>query len=107
MGDVLAILFEPTRKSELLAIRVLHPCSRLVLLTTPEASADLSGLVDEVWPEAAQSGPSHFLALMRRIAWASFAHIYDLEARPLTRFMRHCIWPRPAWHVGAERLPFS
>jgi hypothetical protein len=107
MADVLAILFEPARADALRQIRVRHPDSSLFLLTTPMGAQGLSGLVDDVWIEGAVRGPGRFLALLRRISWMRFAHVYDLEARPLTRFMRFCVWPRPRWHRLQKNRPLS
>lgn len=101
MGDVLAILLTPGPEGEagLRAIRARHHGARLVLLTTPQAADRLGFLADEVWSEGVARGPGRFLALLRRIAWMDFAHVYDLEASRLTRLMRFCVWPRPYWHA--------
>jgi hypothetical protein len=98
-GPVLAILFDAAPgEAPLLAVRRRHPDARLILLTTAGAAPRLAPFADEVWPEGVPRGPARFLALMRRIAWAGIVHIYDLEGRPATRFMRVCVWPRPHWH---------
>ncbi|MCE9650133.1 MAG: hypothetical protein K8R18_10975 [Parvibaculum sp.] len=101
MADVLAILLTPDADAEagLHAVRALHGNAKLTLLTTPDAAPRLTGLADEIWSEARARGPGRFLALMRRISWVGFTHVYDLEASPLTRIMRFCVWPRPKWHL--------
>lgn len=100
-GTVVAILFTPSAEGEaaLRAIRARHGAARLIALTTPAAAPRLRPLADEVWADGLARGPSRLLALLRRLAWASPGHIYDLEATRLTRFMRLCVWPRPKWHI--------
>ncbi len=100
--SVIVILFSPSDGSEkvLRLIRARHEGAKLVLLTTPGAAARLQPFADEVWADGTARGPGRFLALVRRLAWASPAHIYDLEATQLTRFMRLCVWPRPKWHLS-------
>jgi hypothetical protein len=99
---VIAILLRPggdeAAGEALKLIRSRHPSANLVLLTSQGAAPGLRTLADEVWTDGAARGPSRFLALVRRLAWASPAHIYDLEAAGMTRFMRLCVWPRPKWH---------
>lgn len=80
------------------AIRSMHHGARLILLTTPEGREQAAGLADEYWEDGAVKGASAFLARARRLSWASPAHIYDLEASRVTRFLRLCVWPRPQWH---------
>lgn len=101
MVDILAILLTPGTKAEarLRAIRTSHPGANLVLLTAPENAGRLAGLADEVWSEGLAKGPGRFLALARRISWMSFSEVHDLEASPLTRMLRFCVWPRPKWHL--------
>jgi hypothetical protein len=101
MADVLAIVLTPGLDAEacLRAVRARHGNAKLTLLTTPDAAARLAGLADEIWSEAGARGPGRFLALMRRISWVGFADVYDLEASPLTRIMRFCVWPRPRWRL--------
>ncbi|HEY4343598.1 MAG TPA: hypothetical protein VGN05_04580 [Parvibaculum sp.] len=105
MADILAILLTPGAEGEarLRALRLDRHGARLVLLTRPEAAAGLAGLADEVWSEGVAKGPGRFLALVRRISWMSFAEVHDLEASPLTRLMRFCVWPRPKWHLHKHR----
>lgn len=105
MADILAILLTPDagREEALGAIRRRHAGGRLVLLTTPEAAPSLADRADELWAEGLAKGPARFLALMRRISWMGFAHVYDLEANRLTRLMRFCVWPRPDWHLHDGR----
>lgn len=100
---VLAILFDPGRAAFLAEVRRRHAASPLILITTPAAASRLAPLADEIWAEGLARGPARFLALVRRIAWARVAHIYDLEGSFPTRFMRFCVWPKPQWH-GAREL---
>jgi hypothetical protein len=105
MADILAILLTPDAEAEtrLHALRMSGNGARLVLLTTPAAANRLAGLADEVWSEGVTRGPGRFLALVRRISWMSFAEVHDLEASPLTRLMRFCVWPRPKWYLHKHR----
>jgi hypothetical protein len=105
MADILAILLTPGAEGErrLQRLRMRTQGARLVLLTTPAAASRLAGFADEVWGEGVARGPGRFLALVRRISWMSFAEVHDLEASPLTRLMRFCVWPRPKWHLHKHR----
>lgn len=89
-------------RDEIAAIREAHPAARLILLTTPAGRHALQGFDGTCWEDGAAKGASAFLARARRLSWASAAHIYDLEASRVTRFLRFCVWPRPQWH---ERAP--
>lgn len=101
MVDILVIALTPdaTREARLHALREAYPDANLVLLTSPQGAARLALLADEVWGEGVARGPGRFLALVRRISWMSFSAAHDLEAAPLTRVMRFCVWPRPKWHL--------
>lgn len=100
MADILAILLTPDPRGEasLRVLRERYPGANLILLTTPEAALRLAPLADEVWSEGGARGPGRLLALLRRIAWMSFAHVHDLERSRFTRLMRFFVWPRPHWH---------
>lgn len=101
MADILAILLTPdaAREARLRALREAYPDANLVLLTSPQGAARLAHLADEVWSEGVAKGPGRFLALVRRVSWMSFSAVHDLEAAPLTRVMRFCVWPQPKWHL--------
>ncbi|HEX7776038.1 MAG TPA: hypothetical protein VF449_05880, partial [Parvibaculum sp.] len=79
---VVAILFAPGAEGEaaLRRIGARHPGAKLILLTGPDAALRLAPLATEVWTDGKARGPVRFLALLRRLAWASPAYIYDLEA---------------------------
>lgn len=101
-------------RDEIAAIREAHPAAHLILLTTPEGRHALQGFDGTCWEDGAAKGASVFLARVRRLSWASAAHIYDLEGSQRTRFLRFCVWPRPQWHeraplgvVGEGTLPLS
>jgi len=101
MADILVIALTPdaAREASLRKLREACPDANLVLLTSPEGAARLAPLADEVWSEGVAKGPGRFLALARRISWMSFSAVHDLEAAPLTRVMRFCVWPRPKWRL--------
>ena len=94
-------------RAELAAIRLEHPGSRLILLTTPEGRREAGEMADLCWEDAAARGATGFLARARRLSWASPSHIHDLEGSQMTRFLRFCVWPRPQWRsrepVSADR----
>ncbi|MDX5366769.1 MAG: hypothetical protein LPK88_10040 [Alphaproteobacteria bacterium] len=92
-------------RAELAAIRVEHPGACLILLTTPRGRREAGEMADTCWEDAAARGASGFLARARRLSWASPSHIHDLEASPMTRFLRFCVWPRPQWRARAPKSP--
>lgn len=101
MADILIIALTPdaAREASLRGLREGQPDANLVLLTNPQGAARLAPLANEVWSEGLARGPGRFLALARRISWMSFSAVHDLEATPLTRVMRFCVWPRPKWYL--------
>lgn len=100
VAPVLVISLTPSVSAvlRLERVRADHPGARIVLLTKAGAQAGLTRQADEVWPEGLARGPGRFLALARRISWMSFGHVYDFDGTPVTRFLRHCVWPKPQWH---------
>lgn len=72
---------------------------RPIVLLTAGSDLSLPDPAVEVWRDGARRGAGAFLALMRRLSWAGFDAVYDIDATFQTQIMRFCLWPRPKWHV--------
>lgn len=73
---------------------------QVTILASSETAAIYADLAVTVWPDGAPRGILRLLALVRRIAWAQFAAIYDFDVSRRTKAYRCCVRPRPPWHVS-------
>jgi len=100
----------------LAAIRLHHPHSRIIALTTKGYAGLLNQCpyVDEVWIDAKPgwTNPGGWLALRRKIKQAGFERIYDLQGSGRTAKIFQLLRPNPpAWNGTAwgcvlpDRLP--
>ena len=99
--DILAIALakDPGELAQTLtALKARHAGAHLTLLTAGPLPPHLPA--DEVWTDGRAMGPGAFLALARRISWARFEHVYDLEGSFRVRLLRWLTVPRPHWHQG-------
>jgi len=73
--------------------------AHITLLTTP-AFAGLardSGYFDEIWDDGRAEGFGALLSLVRRMSWAKFARVYDLQTSSRSSLYFHLLWPRTQW----------
>jgi len=79
----------------------LDPTGRahVTLLTTPPfagLAAD-TGYFDEIWDDGRAKGFSALLSLVRRMSWARFTRVYDLQTSSRSSLYFHLLWPRTEW----------
>lgn len=87
------------------AIRAHHdaldPTGRadITLLTTPAFRdlAEKSGYFDATWTDGRARGFGALLALVRRMSWARFSRVYDLQTSSRSSLYFHLLWPRTEW----------
>ena len=87
------------------AIRAHHdaldPTGRaeITLLTTPPFRdlAARTGYFDTIWTDGRAKGFSPLLALVRRMSWARFTRVYDLQTSSRSSLYFHLLWPRTEW----------
>lgn len=81
------------------AIRAHHPDARITLLTTQSFAglAQACGYFDEVWVDGRPKGFLRTVALLRRISWAGFSRIYDLQTSRRSTAYYHFVFPKPEW----------
>lgn len=72
---------------------------QVTILASSQTATMYADLAVTVWPDGAPRGILRLLALVRRIAWAQFAAIYDFDVSRRTKAYRWCVRPRPPWHV--------
>ncbi len=73
--------------------------AHITLLTTP-AFAGLardSGYFDDIWDDGRAKGFSALLSLVRRMSWAGFTRVYDLQTSSRSSMYFHLLWPRTQW----------
>ncbi len=73
--------------------------AHITLLTTP-AFAGLardSGYFDEIWDDGRTKGFGALLSLVRRMSWAGFTRVYDLQTSSRSSMYFHLLWPRTEW----------
>jgi len=92
----------------LAALQADHPEAVFTLLT--HGAAGLPGQeqafrAGQIWPDGAVTSPARLLALLRRLSWAQFDHVYDLAPCLRTRIYRYLTRPQPIWHIGSPALP--
>lgn len=87
------------------AIRAHHdaldPSGRaeITLLTTApfQDLAARTGLFDTIWTDGRARGFTALLALVRRLSWARFTRVYDLQTSSRSSLYFHLLWPRTQW----------
>ncbi|MDW3098510.1 MAG: glycosyltransferase family 9 protein [Alphaproteobacteria bacterium] len=73
--------------------------AHITLLTTP-AFAGLgkdSGYFDDIWDDGRTKGFGSLLSLVRRMSWAKFTRVYDLQTSSRSSMYFHLLWPRTEW----------
>jgi len=73
--------------------------AQLTLLTTP-AFVGLgrdTGYFDQIWDDGRPRGVMAHVALLRRMSWARFTRVYDLQTSVRSSSYLHQVWPRPEW----------
>ena len=73
--------------------------AHITLLTTP-AFAGLArdaGYFDEIWDDGRAKGFGALLSLVRRMSWAGFTRVYDLQTSSRSSMYFHLLWPRTEW----------
>lgn len=84
------------------AIRAHHDAAQsahITLLTTPaftSLAAD-TGLFDEIWDDGRAKGFGALLSLVRRMSWAGFSRVYDLQTSSRSSLYHRLLWPRTQW----------
>ncbi len=73
--------------------------AEITLLTTPpfEGLARASGYFDEIWTDGRARGFFALLSLVRRMSWAGFTRVYDLQTSSRSSLYFHLLWPRTEW----------
>lgn len=73
---------------------------QVTILASSQTATMYADLAVTVWPDGAPRGILRLLALVRRIAWAQFAAIYDFDVSRRTKAYRWCVRPSPPWYVS-------
>ncbi|MEQ8746603.1 glycosyltransferase family 9 protein [Pyruvatibacter sp.] len=73
--------------------------AHITLLTTPPFAglARDSGFFDDVWEDGRAKGFGALLSLVRRMSWAQFTRVYDLQTSSRSSLYFHLLWPRTQW----------
>ena len=73
--------------------------AHITLLTTPpfEALAARTGFFDSIWTDGRPKGLIALLALVRRMSWAHFTRVYDLQTSSRSSLYFHLLRPRTEW----------
>ena len=76
-----------------------HKDASLTLLTTAPfvEIARASGLFDEIWGDGRPKGFVKTLALTRRLSWAGFQRVYDLQTQSRSNLYFYLLWPKTEW----------
>ena len=73
--------------------------AHITLLTTPpfRKLGEDTGFFDAVWDDGRAKGFSAMLSLVRRMSWARFTRVYDLQTSSRSSLYFHLLWPRTEW----------
>ena len=73
--------------------------AHITLLTTPAFAglAKDSGYFDDIWDDGRTKGFGSLLSLVRRMRWATFTRVYDLQTSSRSSMYFHLLWPRTEW----------
>lgn len=81
--------------------------SAVTVLTTTRIAKLLDKMPVTLWRDGAPRGLLRLLELMRRLSWAQFSAIYDLDGSLRTRLYRYLVRPCPPWHSEPAFHPES
>jgi ADP-heptose:LPS heptosyltransferase len=73
--------------------------AHITLLTTPpfRQLGEDTGFFDEIWDDGRAKGFGALLSLVRRMSWARFTRVYDLQTSSRSSMYFHLLWPRTQW----------
>ncbi|MEQ9520367.1 MAG: hypothetical protein RLN89_13110 [Parvibaculum sp.] len=74
----------------------------VTVLTTTPAKGAFSGMEVTLWVDGAPKGLLRLLELMRRLSWAQFSAIYDVDGGFRVKAYKWLVRPRPPWHRDAS-----
>lgn len=76
-----------------------HKNASLTLLTTAPLVeiARQSRLFDEIWGDGRPRGFMKTLSLVRRLSWAGFQRVYDLQTQSRSNLYFYLLWPKTEW----------
>jgi len=91
---------EKARILALITAQIDAGCMVTVLTTTP-CRPIFASLPVTLWGDGAPRGLLRLLELMRRLSWAQFSAVYDLDGRFRVRAYKWFVRPCPPWHRDA------